>query len=104
MGTKKTQKASDYHEKAILEQLEDLADKLSIEVRYERFTGEGSLSTGGLCRVKDRHFFIINSKASTKEKVEALGAALSRFDLGSIYVRPGLREFLSRFRKNTASN
>ena len=62
MGTKKTQKASDYHEKAILEQLEDLADKLSIEVRYERFTGEGSLSTGGLCRVKDRHFFIINSK------------------------------------------
>ena len=84
-------------EKTILGQLESLAENLSVEIRYETMKQEGTFSAGGLCRIKGNHVLIINSKVSTKEKVEALAKALCRFDLGQIYLRPGLRDFLGRF-------
>ena len=84
-------------EKNLLAQLESLAQNLSVEVRYETMKHEGAFSPGGLCRLKGKYVLIINSKASTREKIEALGKALCRFDLGQVYLRPGLREFLGRF-------
>ena len=84
-------------EKNLLGQLESLAQNLSVEIRYETMTHEGTFSTGGLCRLKGEYVLIINAKASTKDKIEALAKALCRFDLGQVYLRPGLRDFLGRF-------
>ena len=91
-------------ERNLLGQLESLAQNLAIEIRYETMTHEGTFSTGGLCRLKGKHVLIINSKASTKEKIEALARALCRFDLGQVYLRPGLRDFLGRFSNDPDSS
>ena len=84
---------------SMLEQFEELAQALAIEIRYETLKGEGILSTGGLCRLRGKYLLIINSRASRSEKIHTIAAVVNRFDLSQIYLRPGLREFLERLPK-----
>ena len=81
-------------ETAILGHLEALAHSLGVKIRYECLEGETSFSSGGLCRIGNRHLIIINERAPAGEKIETLGAALRRFDLSQVYLRPVLRDFL----------
>jgi len=78
--------------------LEELADKLSIPIRYETIKDELT-GLGGLCRVDGEFILIIDSTAIAKEKIEIMTEALRRFDLGDIYVRPALRELLEEYEK-----
>lgn len=79
----------------LLGHLEDLANSLNIEVRYEQLKKEGAFFPGGLCKVKGEDIIIINSNATIEDKIVTLSKALSTFDLSQIYIRPALREFLS---------
>lgn len=85
-------------EGAILAQLEELARSLGIEIRNEPLRKESSFSPGGLCRLKGDYLLIFNTKATKEDRIEALAQALTRFDLDQVYLRPGLREFLDRYR------
>ncbi len=85
-------------EETLLNQLEELAERLDIAVRYETTLEGFPLSHGGLCRLKDQYVIIVNTDISTAEKARTLGRAIARFDLETIYVRPVLRAFLSGFR------
>ena len=76
-----------------LHQLEELAGKLEIQIRYEKIEDELT-GVGGLCRVEGKYVLLIHSKATTKEKIQIMVEALKRFDLGDIYLRPALRELL----------
>lgn len=87
----------------LLHQLEELAENLQVEVRYESFKGEGAFSTGGLCKLKGEYLLIINSKAGVREKAEAIAGALRRFDLSQVYLRPGLREFMGTLRETAGT-
>ena len=78
----------------LLSQLEELADKLEILVRDENINIEESSSPGGLCRVEGKYVVILNSKASVKEKIQVMIAALQQFDLGDLYIKPVIRELL----------
>jgi hypothetical protein len=77
-----------------LEQWEEAARSLGIEVRYEPFKGETSLSPGGLCRLKGNYLLIVNNRATVSERISAIASAVKRFDLSGTYLRPELREFL----------
>ena len=79
-----------------LMQLEELADKLGVPVRYDKIKPEEDeiVISGGLCRVKGDLVIIINSKITTRNKIQALVEALKHFDLDGVYVRPALRELL----------
>jgi len=79
-----------------LSQLEGLADKLGISIRYEKIEDELT-GKGGLCRIEGNYILIINSKATVKEKIQIMIEALRQFDLGDIYVRPALREMLEEY-------
>ena len=57
------------NEEVLLNQLEDLAEKLGILVRNENINIEESLSNGGLCRIEREYVLILNSKATVKEKM-----------------------------------
>lgn len=74
--------------------LEELALKLGITIRYDTVKKGDFIHTGGLCQLRGEYIFIINSKASTGEKIRLLASALKRFDLGHIYIRPAVRELL----------
>ena len=79
---------------AILGHLEALAHSLGIQVRYEGLEGDTAFPPGGLCRIKDKHLIIVNSRATTGEKVQTLARALRRFDFSRIYLKPALRDIL----------
>ena len=80
----------------LLGQLEELAHTLGIEIRYEPLKREGGFSPGGLCRIKGEYVLILNSAATTEDKIQTMAKALNRFDLSRVYLRPGLREFLDK--------
>jgi len=81
-------------EELMLEQLETLAKGLEVEVRYETLRRETRFNPGGLCRIRGLPVVIVNRKAPLRDQLEVLAGAIKRFDLGSVYLRPGLREFL----------
>ncbi|MCK4791368.1 MAG: hypothetical protein KAV87_46985 [Desulfobacteraceae bacterium] len=84
---------------AILGHLEALAHTLGIQIRYEPLEGETPFQSGGLCRVREKQFIIVNTVATTGEKVQTIARALGRFDLSQIYLKPALRAFLEQFGK-----
>jgi len=80
----------------ILEQLEGVAEGLGIEVRYETLRKETRYNPGGLCRIRGVPVIIVNRKSPIQDQVQVLAAAVKRFDLSGVYLRPGLRDFLDR--------
>jgi hypothetical protein len=82
------------NEDVLLNQLEDLAEKLGILVRDENINIEESSSSGGLCRIEGEYVLILNSKATVKEKNQVMIKALQQFDLSGIYIKPVIRELL----------
>ncbi len=76
----------------LLQELENLAERLNVTVRYE----EGDFK-GGLCRVKDEQLLIINKKLPDERKIIVLASEISKFDLSGMYIIPKLRESISEF-------
>lgn len=85
------------NEEVLLNQLEELAEKLGIIVRDENINIEESSSTGGFCRIEGKYFLILNSKVTAKEKNQVMIKALRQFDLSNIYIKPVIRELLEGY-------
>jgi selenocysteine lyase/cysteine desulfurase len=81
-------------DQAHLVQLEELAERLGIKVRYEPLKSEGDTHAGGLCRINGKDVLIVNKKATGMEKRQLLVEVLKRYDLSGIYLLPSLRELL----------
>jgi len=76
-----------------LRELQAVAARLSIPVRYE--PGE---MRGGLCRLHDRWQIIINDDLTEEEKADVLAESLAQMDVDTVYVPPRVREMLERAR------
>jgi hypothetical protein len=85
-------------EGAIIDYLEELAERLGIQIRYEAIKQDEDSANvvGGLCLFKGAYVLIINSKATAKDRIKTLAIAVKHFDLDQIYIRPVLRELLDR--------
>ena len=81
----------------LLNQLEELAGKLSIEIRYGIIPGEDLHRTGGLCRVNGQYVLIMHSRSTAKEKIAFIIKTLKGFDMGDVYVIPVIRESLDKY-------
>ena len=62
----------------ILSQLEALVLRLGITLRYEPLKIDGSIHSGGFCRIKGQDFVIIHKKATPREKIYILIEAVKR--------------------------
>ena len=80
----------------LLNQMEELAGRLGIEIRYGIIPGEDSHRTGGLCRVKGKYMLIIHSRLTHKEKIGVIIKALKGFEIADVYVVPAVRELLDK--------
>ena len=78
----------------LLSQLEELAGKLGIAVRYENVTSEEFSGSGGLCRLKGKYVLILHFQAAVEEKIRMLLEVLKTFPTGDIYVKPVIRDLL----------
>jgi hypothetical protein len=75
-------------------QLEALAYKLGIAIRYENVNWNESSDRRGLCRIRGEYVLFIDSQSTTKEKIRVAVGALKQFDLGDIQVMPAIRDLL----------
>jgi len=76
----------------LLQELEGLAEKIGIEIRYEKM---GTIS-GGLCRINEGRIILINKHLSTASKVELLSTELATESsrLEKIFILPEIRNLL----------
>jgi len=81
----------------MLEELEILAEKLSLTVRYERGDFQGDL-----CFIDDDGVIIIQKKAIIEKKIAVLARGMSRVDLGNVFVLPEIRKLLESKEKENA--
>jgi hypothetical protein len=70
--------------------LEELCQKLSIAVKYDRFFGKG-----GYCRLKQRAFFIINDSLSNTAKEDIFINELKQIDFDKNLAHPKLKEMIN---------
>ena len=85
-------------ENTIIEQLEELVKSFGIQIRSEAIKQDEDLVkvVGGLCLLRGEYVLIINSKATTMDRIWTLATALKHFDLDRIYLRPVFRELLDK--------
>ena len=85
-------------ENIIIEQLEELIKSFGILIRCEAIKQDEDLVNvvGGLCLLRGEYVLIINSKATTMDRIKTLATALKHFDLDHIYLRPVFRELLDK--------
>ena len=85
-------------EQTIIDQLEELAERFGVQIRYEPIRQDEDLVrvVGGLCLLRGEYVLIIDSKAAMRDKIRTFAEALRHFDLDQIYIRPILRELLDR--------
>jgi hypothetical protein len=74
------------------EALEIAAAQLGVKVRYDALTTGASAGSGGLCRIKDQWWVIIDKKSSPSERASILAEALASFDTDTVFLPPKVRE------------
>lgn len=84
------------NETMILQNLEAIAEKMSIQVNYENLRKKHIFSKGGLCRLKEDKVVIIDTTLNLSEKIDVLSDALSQFDLEDIYMPPAIRKIVTQ--------
>jgi hypothetical protein len=86
----------------LLKQLEELAGRVNIVIRYESLKKEDPATFGGLCRIKEQSVLFLHAKATVKRKIAVITEALKRYDVDvdGIYLRPALREHLRKDRSS----
>jgi hypothetical protein len=70
---------------------EELCQKLSIIVKYDRFFGKG-----GYCRLRDKSYFIINERLSSDAKEQIFIKEMSSIDIQNIPLPSKLRELFDK--------
>ncbi|MGB9719871.1 MAG: hypothetical protein ACPL28_00095 [bacterium] len=75
----------------LIEMLEELCQKLSIIVKYDRFFGKG-----GFCRLKQKSFFIINESLSNATKEDIFIRELKQLSFDPDLLPPKLKEVIKQ--------
>lgn len=81
-------------ESRLLEQLEELAGRLGIRVRYENLQKMNPGMTGGLCKINGEFHLLVDRRTGRQERIGLFLGALKRFELNGIYMAPKLRSLL----------
>ena len=77
-----------------LEDLKEIASKLSIDIITSNLFDPEIIVKSGHCKVKGKNIIIIDSVLSSQEQSEVIIRALRKFDIESIYLPPWIREHL----------
>ncbi|MEE8575154.1 MAG: hypothetical protein V3T30_07055 [Thermodesulfobacteriota bacterium] len=84
---------------ALLEALEETAEKLAITLDYDDVRKGVITSYGGAYTLRGQKHVVIHKKQTTREKIELLSEILSRFDTEEVHLAPEIRDRLARARE-----
>lgn len=73
----------------LLKELEELAEKSGIAVRFEKGDFDG-----GYCILKDERIIVINKRLAPPKRTSILAQALAEVGIEEIYLKPAVREFI----------
>jgi len=76
----------------LLQNLEDLADQLSVEIRYEDLDG----SLGGLFRLRGRSCILLDRNLSVAERLKLVSRSLAKLHLDGVFIPPAVPEILEQ--------
>jgi len=85
----------DWADASLVQQLEDLAARLEIKIRYENLADDELFIHSGGCKILGRHLIIIDPRCSIGERARILARELSQYNLEDVYILPRVREFIS---------
>ena len=77
-----------------IEDLKEIASKLSIDIITSNLFDPEIIVKSGYCKVKGKNIIIIDSTLSSQEQSEVIIRTLRKFDMESIYLPPWIRERL----------
>lgn len=83
----------------VLESLENLADKLGVEIVYEKLRDEEFYVRGDMCKVQKNYKIFMDRSEPMEGRIEILARVLSSFDTEEVYLLPFIREILEMARK-----
>ncbi len=79
---------------AILDELLSLLEGQNVVIRRDALGGSG----GGLCDIKGKHIFFLDTQANAAEAAGKCAEALAKVaDIESLYIRPQTREFIEKY-------
>ncbi len=78
----------------LLQALEETAEKVGIQVRYEVLDDPETPVRDGLCRIKGRRVLFVHGGRTVRERIHILLDTLKTVDLSGVYVKPVVRRLL----------
>ena len=73
----------------LLKELEELAEKSGIALRYEKGDFDG-----GFCVLKAERIIVINKRLAPQKRTSILAQAMAEVGIEEIYLKPAVREFI----------
>jgi hypothetical protein len=73
----------------IIKELEELAERCNIVLRYEKGDFDG-----GYCVLKEERLIVLNKKLPPSKKAAVLAQALAEVGVEEVYLKPAVREFI----------
>ena len=84
--------------KQVLEYLEDLAERIGVEIVYQKLEEDEFTVRGGLCRVNGTFKVFIDRSKPLDDQINILAQGLASFDTEELYLFPYIREVLAKAR------
>ncbi|MDD5558365.1 hypothetical protein [Candidatus Methylomirabilis sp.] len=81
-------------EAILLQQLEELAERLGVKVLYEGLDQQEFVVKSGTCMLRGQLVAIIDYRLTPGDRIRVLADCLSRFDLSTVYLVPAVRELI----------
>lgn len=89
------------HSKQVLEHLEDLAERLGVEVVYQKLEEEDFSVKGGLCKVNGTFKIFVDRSKTIDDQISIVARGLSFFNTDELYLFPYIREILDKVRMHS---
>ena len=73
----------------LLRELEELADRSGIAIRYEKGDFDG-----GYCILKTERLIIVNKKLAPGKRASVVAQAVAEVGVDELYLKPAVRQFI----------
>ena len=83
----------------VLEYLEELAERLGVEIVYQKLGEEEFVVRGGLCKVNGNFKIFIDRSQSVEDQIRIVAHGLASFDTEEVFLFPYIREVLEKARR-----
>lgn len=83
----------------VLEYLEELAERLGVEIVYQKLGEEEFAVRGGLCKVNGNFKIFIDRSQSIEDQIRIVAQGLASFDTEEVFLFPYIREVLEKVRR-----